>query len=307
MIPIMAQIDLCQDLENLARNGLVQLGFDAEKVKGLQNPLVKFFEYHILHIPMKKRKVCKSDVFQCPKQYEQALEEFIQKVENGEDINPFLSNKKDDLEANDLLLYDWKIYHFHLTRRYNSNGQPTRSNYLIFAVYTDETMFFIQIYKHQKKAVFAQKELLEIMSRNWPQLAAYREVKNVSVRDITDEERLAIRNKHELMLTNIYGKTYFSLGGGYVSNGSSLRAVQLSDLLLDAMKDLEKWIFLNLSSIHQKYERIFEQSLWKKQLSFKLVACEKDGYIILERYNHFVMNIQPNNGGFKLKEIKVLF
>lgn len=194
-----------------------------------------------------------------------------------------------------------------MTRRYNSNGQLTRSNYLIFAVCTDETMFFIQIYKHQKKAVFAQKELLEIMSRNWPQLAAYREVKNVSVRDITDEERLAIRNKHELMLTNIYGKTYFPLGGGYVSNGSSLRAVQLSDFLLNAMKNLEKWIFLNLSSIHQKYERIFEQSLWKKQLSFKLVACEKDGYIIFERYNHFVMNIQPDNGGFKLKEIKVLF
>ena len=96
---------------------------------------------------MKKRKVCKSDVFQCPKQYEQALEEFIQKVENGEDINPFLSNKKDDLEANDLLLYDWKIYHFH---------------YLIFAACTDEAMYFIQIYKHQKKNVFVQKELLEI-------------------------------------------------------------------------------------------------------------------------------------------------
>lgn len=307
MIPAMTQIDLCQDMENLARTDLIQLGFDAEDVEKLGNPLVKFFEYHMMHIPVKKRKVCKSDVFQCPKQYEQALEEFIQKVENGEDINPFLSNKKDSLDAKDLLLYDWKIYHFHLTRRYNSNGQPKRSNYLIFAVCTDETMYFIQIYKHQKKAVFAQKELLETICRNWPQLAVNREVKNVSVRDITDEERLAIRNKHELMLTNINGKTYFPLGGGYVSNGSSLRAVQLSDLWLNAMKNLEKWIFLNLSSIHQKYEETFEQSLWKKQLSFKLVACEKDGYIILECYNHFTMNIRPDNGGFKLKEIKVLF
>ena len=66
------------------------------------------------------------------------------------------------MEANDLLLYDWKIYHFHLTRRYNRNGKPTRSNYLIFAACTDEAMYFIQIYKHQKKNVFVQKELLEI-------------------------------------------------------------------------------------------------------------------------------------------------
>lgn len=301
----MIQMNFCQDVNNLARKRLIQFGFKEEDVKKLENPLINFFEYYMMHIPIKKRKVYKSDIFQCPKQYEKALGDFIQKVKRGEDINPFLSNKKDTLTGKDLLLYDWNIYHFHLTRRYNRNGKPTRSNYLIFAACTDEAMYFIQIYKHQKKNVFVQKELLEIICRNWPQLTAPYEMKEVFAGKITDEERLTIRNKNILTLNDIDGKTYFPPGGGYVSNGTSLKAVHLSDFLLNKMKNLEKWIFLNLISIRQKYEETARQRLWGKQMAFYLVACTEDDYILLESCNHFIIYIQSNNSGFQIKRIKI--
>ncbi|WP_288878488.1 hypothetical protein [uncultured Megasphaera sp.] len=267
MIPRTVQIDLCHDMERIAKSQLNKLGFDSTEVENLKNPLLRLLEYNIKRIPLIKREIAISAEFKCPSAYQRAFGEFIQKVKNGEDINPFLSNKRDSVAEPDLLLYDWGVHHFHLTRRYNKKGKPTRSDYLIFAVCTDERMYFIQIYSHKKVAVFAQQEILEIIYKNWPYLLKSFELSGISIDDMSDQERMNIRNKHGLSLTGIFGKPYFSPGGGYMSDGSAFIAVHQSDFVWNQLKSLEEWIINNLSLIKSLYHRSAGQNM-KRDLFF---------------------------------------
>ena len=84
---------------------------------------------------------------------------------------------------------------------------------------------------------------------------------------MSDQERMNIRNKHGLSLTGIFGKPYFSPGGGYMSDGSAFIAVHQSDFVWNQLKSLEEWIINNLSLIKSLYHRSAGQNM-KRDLFF---------------------------------------
>lgn len=101
-------------------------------------------------------------------------------------------------------------------------------------------MYFIQVYKLIKKTVFTQKKLIETVCGNWPQLMAPYKLNVDFGENITDEKRDNIHKSHGMVLTNINGKVYFPLGGGYMSDGFYLEAIRKADYLYEQIESIGK-------------------------------------------------------------------
>ena len=282
-------INLCDDMEEIARDILVAKQYNKDEVRALRNPLKTLIEHKMFSIDVHRRKVVYSKELRCPKGYEQALKELAQKIENGEDINPFLSTSREKTDAKDLLLYDWNIHHLHLTRRYHPNGRPKRSDYLLFVRCTDSTMYFIQIYPHRSNP-FVKGELQEIVAHNWPELLLPFPLDDGHLtEEVTDEVRLILRKKHILSPIEIDGKIYFPSGGGYASDGSSVRAVREADDFWNQMKLLEIWILQNQSIIRREMLEFIPKENFSEVLHFRLWKFSHTEISVFEIENRVMM------------------
>ena len=263
-------INLCSDMEEIARNILIAKQYKNDEVEALQNPLKTLIEHKIASIPVQKWEVIFSKEFRCPKGYETALKKLTRKIEIGEDINPFLSTRRNKTDMKDSLLYDWGIYHLHLTNRYNKNGYPKRSDYLLFVFCDKEKMYFIQVYPHHPNP-FAKEELLRIIAYNWPALISRFCLDNGHLTEtITDEGRALLRKNGVLSAVEFDDKIYFPLGGGYASDGSSILAVREADDFWNQMKLLERWILQNQSFMRREMLEFISESDFSEMLHFKL-------------------------------------
>ncbi|WP_313163963.1 hypothetical protein [Sedimentibacter sp.] len=73
-------------------------------------------------------------------------------------------------DFNDGLLYDWNIYHLHLTKQFRTDGFAKRSNYELFVYLTEDTTYFIQVYSHNKKNLYSTEDMVRIIYDNWSHL-----------------------------------------------------------------------------------------------------------------------------------------
>lgn len=282
-------MDLCGDMEEIARSTLIARGIDKDKVAILSNPLKTLIEHDIFSIPTQKRKSVYSKEFQCPAGYEKALSDLNRKIEMGEDINPFLSTRREYADAKDALLFDWGIHHLHLTRRYNSKGRPMRSDYLLFVYCTDSTMYFIQAYRHDSNP-FVRDGLLKIIACNWPNiLRRFRIDDGYLIKKIDNKDRTSLRKSHVLSLTEIDGKIYFPPGGGYASDGSAVWAVQKADNYWNQVKLMELWLIKNQSFIRSELMRFIPKKRFVEALHFKLYHFSFEKISIFELENHILI------------------
>lgn len=282
-------MDLCNDMEEIARDILIANQYNKAEVKDLQAPLKTLIEHKIFSISTRKRHVVYSKELRCPKGYEQALKELARKIELGGDINPFLSTNREKTDAKDPLLYDWNIHHLHLTRRYHPNGRPKRSDYLLFVRCTDSTMYFIQIYSHQSNP-FVKGELQEIVAHNWPELLLPFPLDDGHLtEEVTGEVRAILRKKHILSPIEIDEKIYFPSGGGYASDGSSVCAVREADDFWNQMKLLEIWILQNQLTIRREMLEFIPKEHFSEALHFRLWKFSHTKISIFEIENRVVM------------------
>ena len=247
------EIDLVSDLQEVLYKRMI-----AEGLKNVdkERALFQYFNTDKRFIRCTPRKVYRSKEFTCPEGYEKALENFVAKVERGENLTPFLSTTVKDASFNDGLLNDWNIHHFHLTNRFNEDGTAKRSDYEIFAYVTDTDMYMIQVYLHKDQLNYWHKEMIAIIYSNWPELIEKYRLKDVrcTTERLDDEGHKAIRNSHITTPIELDENRVFArIGGGYTADGSSAEAMRLADrwhnqlrliqiLIADNMDDLSEAI-----------------------------------------------------------------
>ena len=97
------------------------------------------------------------------------------KIEKGESVNPHLNSatKKDQLDG---LLYDWGIHHLHLGETFSAPGYVERTGPVLFAIFRKDDVYFIDIRNHEG---WSDKNLLEIVNRNWPELLSIYKMEGV--------------------------------------------------------------------------------------------------------------------------------
>lgn len=180
-------IDLVSDMQTMLYKKLVKAGY---RNVNLDRALYQYFNAQKRMVSRRSRKVHISKEFKCPELYEVALDNFVMKVEGGDSLLPFLSNKLLDASYSDGMLNDWNIYHFHLTNRFNKDGWAKRSDYELFTYVTDTDMYLLQVYEHNDPLLYWRREIIKILNANWPELLDKFRLKEVhSLAEKFDDEQ----------------------------------------------------------------------------------------------------------------------
>jgi len=287
-----AHIDVLGDLKEITYKMLLNAGYkDADPNASLE----QFFNLQKRKIERKPRKVFCSKEFSYPTEYERAYLEFIERVEKGEDLTPFQSTKILDPTYYDLLLNDWNIHHFHLTRRFQKNGFSARSHYLLFAFVTEKAIYLIQTYTHQyaDDNRYAMQEMVRIIHRNWPELIARYRIKGAATvtEHFTDLQYAEARESHGLLFIEPEkGSVYCLIGGGYSTSGMSLDVLKATDSWIERSRAAEQYIVQNIPSLISTFVQMATCELY--EFSFHLLWADSDEeFTFLERNSLAILQV----------------
>ena len=180
------------------------------------------------------------------------INEIINKLERGEDVNRLLSNKVKKLNQAknaDLLKSEWGIYHLHF--------REERSEELLFIYLNDGNAYLLDILKHEKAdgvvVTWTNTDLIQIMHNNWPQVIKPFVYKaNSTAIILTTKQRRTLRKKagNSNVVVND-GTEYMPIGFGFSSSKHPTSAVIQSDHLLFKVKELQATVKENYQSIKQ--------------------------------------------------------
>ena len=156
----------------------------------------------------------------------------------GKDVNGFLSKRIDSAtgkRSRDELLWDFGMHHLHLSRALELSGDfVKRSDYLLFAIITQEHAYFVDVRPHRdpQKLGWVRQELLKIVHLNWPELIEPNVLRGVKGAVVTDEQKKELRRKNTNHVPELGGNAVAPLGGGTMGDGSSLVCRWLAQKLL---------------------------------------------------------------------------
>ena len=145
----------------------------------------------------------------------------------GKNVNGFLSKRigfATGQKSKDGLLWDFGMHHFHLSEEVETSGFVKRSNYLLFAIITQEHAYFVDVRPHRdpQNLGWVRQELLKIVHSNWPALIDANVLQGVKGTVLTDEEIEELRRKNIIHVSEIGGNAIAPIGGGTAVDGSSL-------------------------------------------------------------------------------------
>ena len=147
----------------------------------------------------------------------------------GKNVDGFLSTRIDSAtgkRSRDGLLWDFGMHHFHLSRALEpSGGFVKRSDYLLFAIITQEHAYFVDVRSHRdpQNLGWDRQELLKTVHSNWPELIDANILQGVKGTVLTDEEKHELRSKNANHVAEISGNAIAPIGGGTAADGSSLQ------------------------------------------------------------------------------------
>lgn len=251
-------IDFQEDLKEYCFEVLKSRGLE-----GVDRDEAVFQYYNLIkrQIVAKPRRVLKSKEFICPPGYEKALHFFESCIQNGADLTPFMTQKIFNVAYNDMLLNDWGIYHFHLSRRLREDGFVGRSEYQIFAYVSEEAVYLLKVYRHDTKDLYSQQKMLRILEENWPEvIEKYRIPGAIEIiQRLNDHEYALLREAHvssfvELGKDGVYGL----IGGGYASNGFSMEAIMRANYWNNRMAVLQRCLTDNAEAIGKRIASIID-------------------------------------------------
>lgn len=144
----------------------------------------------------------------------------------GQNVTRFLSERVDDPEFSDGLLWDFGMHHFHLSRKLKKPESKfvERSDYLLFAIITQEDAFFVDVRPHRdpEQLGWVRQDLLSIVHSNWPKLIESKMLRGVKGTVLTDQEKRELRRKNTNHAAQLGDNAIAPIGGGTMADGSSL-------------------------------------------------------------------------------------
>ena len=215
-----------------------------------------------------------------------AFDEIKTKLQNGEDVNPFLSKQAVKPKFNDYLLLDWGIHHFHLNKSNSGNYFNDRSDYLLIARIKDDKVYFIDIEHHDNSEVFVKQEYLKIILDNWSDiLKPYEFTGKLSYSPSNDEIKKLRKNQINSSI-QIKDKFYMPMGGGITTSGDGEQHIIGAMQILKYIKHLEEHCKNNLEVILNDIENKVGKRFSSLDLDFiyqnrELMLIDKNSNLIL--------------------------
>lgn len=277
------KMDLCEDYSRLVSFWLKQEGIHSNQ-SGWEL-WYEYFNIQMKQIPSQKRIVLFSKEFSCPDHLKTGLFVLVKKLENGDDVSPYLSREASSSKKFDELLYDWGIHHLHLGEETDQKtGYIKRTKYVLFARIDRNTVYCINTYPHGKGVAkpWTKQEMVKILHRNWPHsIAKYRIPDVISASEsLTDNQYAQLRDAHvSTFIEAEVGAVYMPPGGGYMSSGHSTEIMRVCQRINNALKKAELDISNNLAYYVSKIENALGEPL-RHNPHFSLLAENRTLYVV---------------------------
>ncbi|MDE3262506.1 MAG: hypothetical protein OYL41_11055 [Acidobacteriota bacterium] len=164
----------------------------------------------------------------------------------GRNVNAFLHKGIESAtgkRSRDGMLWDFGMHHFHLSTELGDSGFVERSDYLLFAVLTEEDAYFVDVRRHPTADDFgwSRQELLKIVQANWRALTEPTKLYGVQGDAWTDQERATLRKKNANVVTDLDGQAVAPLGGGLTAAGSSILCRRRADELMQEIESHQEY------------------------------------------------------------------
>ena len=191
--------------------------------------MLSYFNLTLKLVPQVKRTIVYSKEFKCPPHLTASLENISNMIEEGKNINGYLSLNIRKPKRHDYLLYDWGIHHLHFDNvKTPIRSKKNRSSELLFVFFLNSCAYFLDVKNHGN---FCDIDFLNILDRNWPEITdrlciGYSDDLDVHIpkEGILELRKAGVNTCFKLDS----GKILLSmmLGGGITSSGDSALAME---------------------------------------------------------------------------------
>ena len=259
------RINLYRDVADALRNEMASGGYDIAPVKDNDDAAIRLYaKLGRRLIESRARQILKASNFD-PSNHESALAKLEYAIQSGDSLSPYMSKTIVDAKADDSLLDNWRIYHFHLGTELEDGGQFIRRTGEILLCRVDDSFaYFIAVLPHGRNvsAPWYRKELIEIIHKNWPESIGHALAPGVTGLHpkLNDQEVAELRKSGNitLPLEMSDGTVYMPPGVGntlglVATDGSSVHDTRFADEIHRLAKLVEEWII-------EDYQRTYENA-----------------------------------------------
>ena len=172
--------------------------------------------------------------------YINVIDDIVRKLRNGQSVMDRLSKKMKDVLYEDGMLNDWRLYHFHLGEKVDNDFCERTGALLIgFIPLNKDDMYLIKIIpNHRGNAVFADKELIEIIQDNWPELLDKFRMNGVSPEvELSTQQYYKLRKTGVVSLVKIGDSSYLGPGLGVTCAGTSIQVQIKADKIINWLSE----------------------------------------------------------------------
>jgi hypothetical protein len=205
-------------------------------------------------------------------------------------------------DSEDKLYSEWKIVHLHLDPNLSEKSSHQtelvhftgRTGPILFAYFDQDGLYLLDILPHgtAHPMVWSNRELVEILHRNWPNIIARYQMRNARLAEdpkdsvATTEEIAEARKKgFSVMMVMQDGTTYFPFGGGMSSAGGNIQIVGRADALFHRCKSFLEEIKQEAGRLVSSLERAYGVKL--SELRLTLTLDEKNNPVFID------LNLDP--------------
>ena len=238
-------MDLVHVLIGNVRDKLISLGFSGEEVDEAEKSdrgrlIIRYLGVERRLIASRSRTIHKSSEFSCPPNHVHALTDIERVISTGGNLRPYLSKRIGQLNKADIMLTEWGVHHLHLGISSDQSGFIQRTCDLLFCYFTDDDVYFVDVYDHES---FLVQSVIEVMHENWPDLLnSYRLplVRSLYPRLSEDQSRKIRQQGCFANLTQTRdGTVYFPPGGGVTTSGDNLTDVRKANAMLNGLVNIQ--------------------------------------------------------------------
>src|SRR5258706_444314 len=281
------KIDFEQDLKTELYLAFNEYGVKIPIRKATREMLLDYLTILKKLIPIKVRKVFYAPEFEAslPNHPKKREIEYIRLLfETGKNVNFFQSKKLFQSQFHDHLLYEWNIYHFHLSLQHEKKSRfAKQTDLLLFIFIADDLVVFLGTEKHHR-GIFGDDKWLQMLHDHFPEMIKEyeaKEIKDVSPQ-INSIERQTLWDKgYTLGFTKIKDRVYFCPGIGRTTSAHSTLVVKTAGEII-------RWLHV----IHEQF--ISEGNAICKYLNFAPEKAEfklRLGNITLEIAENYSQKI----------------
>lgn len=222
-----------------------------------------------------------------PQAIKDGLDHFIMQASAGHDLRPFLSATINDADYQDLMFYDWGVYHFHLGTELETHGKRRGfikgTDNILFAIAAPKrpVMYLLDVHPH--RGGFTNQRLLHVVEQNWPEILDPYTAKKIapSYKALADGELDTLRRAGVNVLQGTPGgRTLIPMGGGITGKKTSVANLRAADHLVWRVRQAEAALRACLPAFASCFEH--EHGISQPDLTFRLQLLPNGALELIE-------------------------